>query len=417
MLSDLELQNESTKWFKEQYLIWHLNSKDHQKAQEIELHTQLTIHEKNNIATFNIQDLLCLVEMQIQNKEEYIISTSACTIRSVFLNTTVLEERCKYGSYSNNHAGHDFIEAIARVIEESTIKELSKSLTWSIMIDESTTITNHKNLAIASKHLVNNIPCYRYLGIIQLTSGTINSITSELLHFFTAKNIPTKALYHMGSDGASVILEKINGVAAQLKEINPFLTEHHCISYCLALAGKNATKKNAKFKDNRKDSGDPELVLLQIVTTQDSLTDKMAKFLNSEIDNNFYLATYYLADILGYLSLFDIKLQLNTTINAITTEFIGEKNIEPTWGNHLKNYLIEKNIDESEVLLFVQEFAKAVIESLKERFPDHNLIDLFHILDPKELPTDKSILGSYGQDSIQKLIEFYGVSKFVKGNI
>ncbi|CAG8818889.1 41397_t:CDS:2, partial [Gigaspora margarita] len=34
-----------TEWFKEQYLIWHLSSKDHQKAQEIELHTQLTIHE------------------------------------------------------------------------------------------------------------------------------------------------------------------------------------------------------------------------------------------------------------------------------------------------------------------------------------------------------------------------------------
>ncbi|CAG8854632.1 43085_t:CDS:1, partial [Gigaspora margarita] len=72
----------------------------------------------------------------------------------------------------------------------------------SIMIDESTTITNHKNLAIVSKHLVNN----RYLEMIQLTSGTANSITSELLYFFTTKNIPTKALYHMGSDGASVIL-------------------------------------------------------------------------------------------------------------------------------------------------------------------------------------------------------------------
>ncbi|CAG8687842.1 28031_t:CDS:2, partial [Gigaspora margarita] len=68
---------------------------------------------ENNIVTFNIQDLCSLVEMQIQNKEEYIISTSACTISSVFLNTTILEEKCKYGSYSNDHAGHDFIEAIA----------------------------------------------------------------------------------------------------------------------------------------------------------------------------------------------------------------------------------------------------------------------------------------------------------------
>ncbi|CAG8484392.1 25816_t:CDS:2 [Gigaspora rosea] len=388
------------------------------KAQEIELHTQLTIHEsvkkpllieklriiqnmcnmywlvENNIATFNIQDLCSLVKMQIPNREEYIIFTSACTIKSVFLNTTVLEERCKYGSYSNNHAEHDFIEAIAQVIEESTIKELSKSLTWSIMIDERTTITNHKNLVIVSKHLVNNIPCYRYLGMIQLTSVTANSITSELLHFFTAKNIPTKALYHVGSDGA----RKINSIAAQLKEIYPFLTIHHCILHCLALARKDAAKKVTYFSYY-------ESIVKKLYTYFSTSYSRMQNLKMIEKDST------------NYISLFDIKLQLNATINAITTEFIGKKHIEPTWENHLKNYLKEKNIDESEVPLFVQDFAKAVIESLKERFPDHDLIDLFRILDPKKLPTDKSILGSYSQDSIQKLIEFYGVSKFVKGNI
>ncbi|CAG8846279.1 2814_t:CDS:1, partial [Racocetra persica] len=91
-------------------------------------------------------------------------------------------------------------------IEESTFKEIAKSLTWSIIIDKSTIITNHKNLAIVSKYLVNNIPCHRYLGMIQLTSGTADFITSELLHFFISKNISTKTLFHMGSDGASIML-------------------------------------------------------------------------------------------------------------------------------------------------------------------------------------------------------------------
>ncbi|CAG8759234.1 13657_t:CDS:2, partial [Cetraspora pellucida] len=332
---------------------------------------------ENNIATLNIQGLCNLVEMQIQNQEDYITSTNICTIRPVSLINIVSEERCKY------------------VIEESTIKELTESPTWSVMIDESTTITNHKNLAIVSKHLVKNIPCHRYLGMIQLTSGTADSITSELLRFFTAKNIPTKTLFHMGSDGASVMLGKLNGVATQLKALYPFLTEHHCISHRLALAGKDAAKKVIYFKN---EIGDPELVLLQIITThwlsfsnvvknlhqiinsvvaalfEDSLTDNIANFLYSEIDNNFYLATYYLADIMGYLrrltllfqanyvSLFDIKLQLDATIKAITTEFIGEENISPTWEIHLKNYFIEKNIDNFEIPLFVQDFAKAVIE-------------------------------------------------------
>ncbi|CAG8827464.1 22588_t:CDS:2, partial [Cetraspora pellucida] len=85
-------------------------------------------------------------------------------------------------------------------------------------------------------------------------------------------------------------------------------------------------------------------------------------------------------------------------------------------GIHLKNYLIEKNIDDFEILLFVQDFAKAVIESLKERFPDYSLVDAFCIFDPKELPIDKTILGYYSQKSIQKLINFYDTSKFIKDN-
>ncbi|CAG8840075.1 29509_t:CDS:2, partial [Gigaspora margarita] len=125
-----------------------------------------------------------------------------------------------------------------------------------------------------------------------------------------------------------------------------------------------------------KDSGDSELVLLQIVTTCWLLFSNVVKNLHQIINS----VVEALLEDTNYISLFDIKLQLNATIYAITIEFIGEKN----------------------------DFAKAIIESLKERFPNHALIDSFHILDPKELPIDKSILGSYGQDFIQKLIEFYG---------
>ncbi|CAG8801688.1 14636_t:CDS:2 [Cetraspora pellucida] len=161
--------------------------------------------------------------------------------------------------------------------------------------------------------------------MVQLTSGTADSITSKLLWFFTAKNIPTKTLFYMESDKTSVMLGKLNGVATQLKALYPFLTEHHS----------------------------------------------------------------------NYVSLFDIKLQLDATIKAITTKFI----------------------DDFEILLFVQNFAKAVIESLKERFPDYSLVDAFRIFYPKELPIDKTILGYYGQKSIQKLINFYDTSKFIKDNI
>ena len=43
-----------------------------------------------------------------------------------------------------------------------------------------------------------------------------------------------------GSDGANVITGKRNGVAKKLKDLNPKLTDIHCICHRLALASKDA---------------------------------------------------------------------------------------------------------------------------------------------------------------------------------
>ncbi|PKY44447.1 hypothetical protein RhiirA4_419052 [Rhizophagus irregularis] len=50
------------------------------------------------------------------------------------------------------------------------------------------------------------------------------------------------------NNGASTIIGRKNGVAAKLKELNPFLTLVHYISHKLHLAGKDAANEVQYFK-------------------------------------------------------------------------------------------------------------------------------------------------------------------------
>jgi hypothetical protein len=87
-------------------------------------------------------------------------------------------------------------------------------------------------------------------------------------------------------------------------------------------------------------------------------TRQRAQRIYEDLDSEFILATKFLADILftfsnltkifqsDYVALSDVHVQLNTTIDSITTEFIGSGDdpneidyISPTYKNHLQTYI------------------------------------------------------------------------------
>ncbi|CAG8849186.1 14335_t:CDS:2, partial [Gigaspora margarita] len=359
--------------------------------------------------------------------------------------TTVQSTRSEYGSYINDHAGRQFIAAIARVIEEATFNELRTSKAWSLMIDESNTISNEKNLAIVSRHILHNLPIFAIW---------------ELSNF--------KTLYHFGSDGA----RHVNGIAAQLKNRHPFLTEHHCISHRLALASKDAAEQTSYFETydetvrqlysyfSRSYSrlhalrmiqntlNEPNLDILQVIKTRwlslsnvvnnlyqiinsvisalledASKGQKTAQQLHNSIDDDFLIATHFLADILSqlrrlslifqanYVSVSEVIMQVNAIIESITTDFIGTTNVQPTFGTILLRFMKQNNILSNDLPLFIQEFAINTVTNIKLRFPDRDIINSFRIFDPKQLPTDRYSISVYGNAEIIKIGNFYGTSK------
>ncbi|CAG8776833.1 21534_t:CDS:2, partial [Gigaspora rosea] len=242
------------------------------------------------------------------NFEKNIITGSASILNLPEPTTITKSTRVEYGSYINNLAGKQFITVIARIIEEATLNELRSSKAWSLMIDE----------------------IFQYLGIIKLHSASSNAILKDLDQFVLAKHLPLETLYHFGSDGASVNL------ATQLKTRHPFLTEHHCISHRLALASKDAAEQTPYFE-----TYDETLVLYQKTHLK---AKKTAQQLYNSIDQDFLIATHFLADILSqlrrlslvfqanYVSVSEATMQVNAVIESITTDFIGEENMQPTFG-------------------------------------------------------------------------------------
>ena len=110
-----------------------------------------------------------------------------------------------YASYSNSNSGTEFLESICHIIKESLFDELNSSTYWSILIDEFTTITDNKHLAIVLKYLINNTPYMRYLGMLNLEEIDALYIFNQIKSFFLSKNLNFNSLIHFGSDGASTM--------------------------------------------------------------------------------------------------------------------------------------------------------------------------------------------------------------------
>ncbi|CAG8763419.1 7798_t:CDS:1, partial [Cetraspora pellucida] len=205
----------------------------------------------------------------------------------------------------------------------------------------------------------------------------------------------------------------VNGIAIQLKTRLLFLTEHHCISHRLALASKDAAEQTPYFEvyDEtvrqlysyfsqsyshlqtlrmiQHTLDEPNLDILQAIKTRwlslSNVVNNLYQIINSVIsalledvskgqktaqrlynciDQDFLIATYFLADILSqlrhlslifqadYVSVSEVIIQVDAIIESITIDFIGEADVQPTFGTILLRFMNQQNILPEDLPLF-----------------------------------------------------------------
>jgi len=155
------------------------------KLKIISLMRNVYFCSKNNQAINIFPELCKLISIQIKNSKEYLLSNKTSVLKQP--NCGENNTRAQYASYSNSNSGTEFLESICHVIEESLFDELNSSTYWSILIDESTTITDDKHLAIVSKYLINNTPYMRYLRMLNLEETDALYIFNQIKSFFFIK--------------------------------------------------------------------------------------------------------------------------------------------------------------------------------------------------------------------------------------
>ena len=75
---------------------------------------------------------------------------------------------------------------------------------------------------------------------MELFDGRAETIKSAVVKTLEDLGVPLDKMCAVGSDGASVMLGRKNGVAALLKQSVPHLIANHCVAHRLALASSQA---------------------------------------------------------------------------------------------------------------------------------------------------------------------------------
>ena len=154
--------------------------------------------------------------------------------------------------YTSERIVQELVEILAQQIEDAQLAALARNSFYGLMIDESTDILVTKQLVLYGRYVAETgKPCSTFLKIRDLADGTAGRIEEAIRAYLADRELPMGKLMGFGSDGASVMTGRVSGVAARLRQSNPYLVAIHCVAHRLALACSQAGERIAyiqKFK-------------------------------------------------------------------------------------------------------------------------------------------------------------------------
>ncbi|XP_013384257.1 protein FAM200A-like [Lingula anatina] len=144
-------------------------------------------------------------------------------------------------SYQSYTITKDFQESIYEVILRDMRKKLTDADYISVLCDESCDITSTKKLSVYARISSGCKPETIFLENCEILDGKADTIATSVKNLLTKFEVPPDKVVGLGSDGASVMTGKHNGVGTRLKrETNPQLIQLHCIAHQLALVSSQA---------------------------------------------------------------------------------------------------------------------------------------------------------------------------------
>lgn len=151
--------------------------------------------------------------------------------------------------YRRHDSCKELQAAAAEVCEERVRQRLSDSPYLGLMLDESIDVATQKKLVIAFKILIDGEPHVQFGTNCEVKDGKAATIVAAVRQFLGSVGVPLDKVVGIGTDGANVMIGRLNGVTTVLQRLNPSLVGVWCCAHRLSLvahwaaAGIDALKK------------------------------------------------------------------------------------------------------------------------------------------------------------------------------
>ena len=180
---------------------------------------------------------LCKEEVAHTTKYESLVDLA------ISLGCTYLEELnvSARANYRSRRIVGEFIELLSSILEKDILVKVKASPYYSLMTDESTDVAILKQLVIVARYVLPTGEVEtNYMHIVDIPDGTATTIEDAILSYLANQDLDPRFLRGFGSDGANVMVGRVNGVATSLRTKFPKLISIHCANHRLALAAAHA---------------------------------------------------------------------------------------------------------------------------------------------------------------------------------
>ena len=139
------------------------------------------------------------------------------------------------------------IDLIPKTMRQDLVKDIAKNINKiAIIIEECTSIAKDRCPAVYIRSVLNSSPVNIFLNMVELWGQDANSICNWLLDSLQSNGLDNeylaKNLIAFTSDGASVMMGAIKGVAIILKSKYAQIVLWHCLNHRLELAVSDTIK-------------------------------------------------------------------------------------------------------------------------------------------------------------------------------
>jgi hypothetical protein len=150
------------------------------------------------------------------------------------------------------YRNRDFVttacKLMATYLRTETLAEVRASPAFALGIDESTDVSSTQQMIVYVWYLKGSTLKIKFLAVVSLKSATAQAIHAALMDCINAWDLPVDNFVAFGSDGASTMTGKDNGVSALLKRDFKYQISFHCLAHKLALSAKGACKDVPYFE-------------------------------------------------------------------------------------------------------------------------------------------------------------------------